>query len=210
MGYVLRGVLGEVNLGLLWCGFLSQVVAGGFWAGTRVWATLVRGVRQDSPKDSKSPLTKFALVNYYQLCLAGTGLVGWLSDVWNFHSGTSLLPVFCTWKRAARSRKEVYKGHSVHGQEFGPGCWSTGLFDISNCRSVLWNQEWEESFPLVCRPLQREGLDSFTQSRPQNGLFREDQNNNRRWEWEEQNWTKVVFSHFHLAPLPALNAQPKH
>lgn len=37
--------------------------------------------RQDSPKDSKSPLTKFALVNYYLLFLARSGLVAWLSDI---------------------------------------------------------------------------------------------------------------------------------
>lgn len=37
--------------------------------------------RWDSPKDSEDPLTKFALVIYYLLCLAGTGLAAWLSNV---------------------------------------------------------------------------------------------------------------------------------
>lgn len=43
---------------------------------------------QASPKDLKGPLTKFALVIYYLPCLAGAGLVAWLSDVLNCHGET--------------------------------------------------------------------------------------------------------------------------
>lgn len=117
---------------------------------------------QASPKYLKGPLTKFALVIYYLPCLAGAGLVAWLSDVLNCHGETCHL-TSCTWKRAAKEQS--------WGLQVAPCGWAgiwTWLFDDSDCRSVLWNQEWEESFPLVCGLLQREGLASFTQSRPQN------------------------------------------
>lgn len=160
---------------------------------------------------SKGALTKFALVIYYLLCLAGTGLVAWLGDVLNFHSGTCHLSAClhpAPEKEQQRSRAEVCKGRCVHGQE----CWSTRLFDHGDCRSVLWNREREESFPLVCSLLQRQAcfIHPEQTSECRLGPFKEDQNNNRGLEWEEQSRTKVLFSHCHLAPLPALSAQPKH
>lgn len=75
-------MLGEVNLGLLWAvsslRLLQVAPELGFMFGLH-W--LEESGRWDSPKDSEDPLTKFAQVIYYLLCLAGTGLVAWLSDV---------------------------------------------------------------------------------------------------------------------------------
>lgn len=108
---------------------------------------------------------------YYLPCLAGTGLVAWLSDILNFYSGTchlSSCPHPAPEKEQPRSRADVCKWHRVGGQEFRPGCWSTRVFDDSDCWSVLCNREWEESLAHVCSLLQSEGLASFTQSRAQN------------------------------------------
>lgn len=107
--------------------------------------------RWDSLKDLKGPLTKFPLVIYYLPCLAGTGLVAWLSNILNFHSGTCHLSAClhpAPEKEQQRSRAEICKGHCVRGQEFGPGHWSTRLFDDSDCRSVCAIRNGRKASPL--------------------------------------------------------------
>lgn len=158
-----------MNLGLfLWCNFLSQVVTGGSWVGAHIWATLVGAVRQMGFSSGfKRCFDKICPGNLLP-ALPGrdwaSSLARWCFKFPHWDLPLVSLPASCTWKGAAKEQVEVCKGHCVRRQE----CWSTKLFDHSDCRSVLCNQEWEESFPLVCSPLQREGLASFTRSRPQN------------------------------------------
>lgn len=131
-----------MNLGLfLWCSFLSQVVAGGSWAGTHVGATWVRAVRQMGFSwGFKRSFDKICPGNLLP-ALPGRDWVGSLAQ-WSFkfpqwNLPLISLPASCTWKRAAKqqrfARGTVWVGRNLDLAPGAPGCLMTptvGVFCV--------------------------------------------------------------------------------